>query len=104
MGVTPASVTLTQKGSDTMLELCQIFSEDFHEDYPWINVEVTGGGSGTGISALINGQVDMAQASRAMKASEMTAAQANGVEPGASSRWPSTVSPSSPTRATASPS
>jgi len=44
-------------------------------------VEITGGGSGTGISALINGQVDLAQASRAIKASEITAAQANGVEP-----------------------
>jgi phosphate transport system substrate-binding protein len=81
MGITPSSVTLTQKGSDTMLELCQIFSEEFHEDYPWVTVEITGGGSGTGISALINGQVDLAQASRAIKASEITAAQANGVEP-----------------------
>jgi len=81
MGTTPASITLTQKGSDTMLELCQIFSEDFHEEFPWITVEIAGGGSGTGISALINGQVDLAQASRAIKASEITAANANGVNP-----------------------
>jgi len=81
MGLTPSSVTLTQKGSDTMLELCQLFSEDFHADYPWISVEISGGGSGSGISALINGQVDLAQASRAMKASEITSAQANGVDP-----------------------
>ncbi len=81
MGLTPSAVTITQKGSDTMLELCQIFSEEFNADYPWITVEVSGGGSGTGISALINGQVDIAQASRAMKSSERTSAIANGVEP-----------------------
>ncbi|HQN75648.1 MAG TPA: phosphate ABC transporter substrate-binding protein [Methanomassiliicoccales archaeon] len=81
MGATPAPVTLSQKGSDTMLELCQIFSEDFHEEFPWITVEITGGGSGTGISALINKQVDLAQASRSIKASEITAANANGVYP-----------------------
>jgi len=81
LGLTPSSVVLTQKGSDTMLELCQLFSEDFHQDYPWISVEVSGGGSGTGISALINKQVDIAQASRQMKASEIAAAQANGVDP-----------------------
>jgi phosphate transport system substrate-binding protein len=81
MGVTPSAITLTQKGSDTMLELCQIFSEEFHNEYPWITVEVTGGGSGTGISALINKQVDLAQASRSMKASEIASANANGVYP-----------------------
>ncbi len=75
------STVIKQKGSDTMLELCQLFSEDFHQEYPWISVEISGGGSGTGISALINGQIDIAQASRQMKASEITAAQANDVDP-----------------------
>ncbi len=81
MGVTPASVTLTQKGSDTLLELCQLWSEDFHADNSWITVEVSGGGSSTGITALVGGQVDLAQASRKIKTSEIEAAQANGVNP-----------------------
>jgi len=81
MGVTPASITLTQKGSDTMLELCQLWSEEFRAEYPWITIDVSGGGSGTGIAALINGQVDIAQASRNIKASEIEAAHANGVNP-----------------------
>ncbi len=81
MGISPASVTLTQKGSDTLLELCQLWSEDFHADNSWITVEVSGGGSSTGITALVNGQVDLAQASRKIKASEIEAAQANDVNP-----------------------
>ncbi len=81
MGVTPSAVTLTQKGSDTLLELCQLWSEDFHADNSWITVEVSGGGSSTGITALVNGQVDLAQASRKIKTSEIEAAQANGVNP-----------------------
>ncbi len=81
MGVNPSSVVLNQKGSDTLLELCQLWSEDFHDEYPWISVEIAGGGSSTGITALINGQVDMAQASRQIKASEIASAQSNGVNP-----------------------
>jgi len=81
MGITPASVVLQQKGSDTLLELCQLWSEDFKSDYPWLTVEIAGGGSSTGITALINKQVDMAQASRKIKSSEITSAQANGVNP-----------------------
>jgi phosphate transport system substrate-binding protein len=81
LGITPPAVTLTQKGSDTLLELCQLWSEDFHADNSWITVEVSGGGSSTGIAALINGQVDLAQASRKIKTSEIEAAQANGVNP-----------------------
>ncbi|OPX61289.1 MAG: PBP superfamily domain protein [Methanomassiliicoccales archaeon PtaB.Bin215] len=81
MGVNPSSVVLNQKGSDTLLELCQLWSEDFHDEYPWISVEIAGGGSSTGIAALINGQVDMAQASRQIKSSEIASAQSNGVNP-----------------------
>jgi len=64
------TITVTQKGSDTLLELMQNCAERFHEDHPDIVVEVTGGGSGTGIAALIAGEVDVAQASRQMKPSE----------------------------------
>ncbi len=48
---------------------------------PEVSIAVTGGGSGTGIASLINGTVDIANASRAMKESEIEAAQANGFDP-----------------------
>ncbi|MFP4545312.1 MAG: PstS family phosphate ABC transporter substrate-binding protein [Methanomassiliicoccales archaeon] len=73
--------TIAQKGSDTLLELMQNGAEQFHQDQTGISVQVTGGGSGTGIAALINGQVDVAQASREMKDSEMADAQSAGVDP-----------------------
>jgi len=71
--------TINQKGSDTLLELMQNCAEQFHNDYPGINVQVTGGGSGTGIAALISGEVDIAQASRQMKSSEYDQAIAAGL-------------------------
>jgi phosphate transport system substrate-binding protein len=49
--------------------------------HPEVSISVTGGGSGTGIAAMINGTVDIANASRAMKSEEISAAQANGIEP-----------------------
>lgn len=81
LGNTPGSVTLKQSGSDTMLEMCQIWSEDFHANYTWINVEVSGGGSGKGISDFKSNVNDMAQASRAMTAQERTDAIAAGRDP-----------------------
>jgi len=74
-------VRITQKGSDTMLELCQIWAEDYMIENSNADVEITGGGSGTGITALINGQVDVAQASRQIKASEIASAQTAGFTP-----------------------
>jgi phosphate transport system substrate-binding protein len=81
LGNTPTAVTLKQTGSDTMLELCQIWSEDFHSNYSWINVEISGGGSGKGISDFKANTNDMAQASRAMTAQERTDAIAAGRNP-----------------------
>jgi len=49
--------------------------------YPGVRIAVTGGGSGTGIAAMINGTVDIANASRKMKPEEIAAAQANGIAP-----------------------
>lgn len=72
---------IVQKGSDTMLELCQYWAEDFNADSDGIEVQVFGGGSSTGITALINKQADVAQASRQIKASEMASAQAAGFTP-----------------------
>jgi phosphate transport system substrate-binding protein len=61
---------LTVKGSDTMVILGQRFAEEYMKAHPGTVVQVNGGGSGTGIAALINGSVDLAQASRAMKDEE----------------------------------
>jgi phosphate transport system substrate-binding protein len=65
-----AMQTITQKGSDTMILLCQKWAEKFAAVHPDIVVQASGGGSGTGISALINGTTDIATASRPMKPAE----------------------------------
>lgn len=61
---------LTIKGSDTMVILTQRLAEEYMKAHPGEVVQVNGGGSGTGIAALINGSVDMAMASRPMKDDE----------------------------------
>lgn len=71
-----ASVTVTAqdkitvKGSDTMVILAQRWAEKYMAAHPDVVIQVTGGGSGTGISALINGTTDICNASRPMKPSE----------------------------------
>ncbi len=72
---------IQNKGSDTLLNVAQAWAEAYAEVNPTIAVAVTGGGSGTGISAMINGTVDMANSSRKMRDSEIEAARSNGVEP-----------------------
>jgi len=64
------AASLTIKGSDTMVLLGQRWAEEYMKKNPDTAVQVTGGGSGTGISALINGTTDICQASREMKAAE----------------------------------
>lgn len=66
----PAGRIITIKGSDTMVILGQRWAEDYMKARRDIVVQVTGGGSGTGIAALINGATDIAQASRPMKPEE----------------------------------
>jgi len=63
--------TVTIKGSDTMVILAQRWAEKYMEKNPDVSVQVTGGGSGVGISALINGSTDICNSSRPMKKSEM---------------------------------
>lgn len=65
-----AASTITVKGSDTMVLLGQRWAEEYMKKSPGTTIQVTGGGSGTGISALINGTTDICQASRVMKAAE----------------------------------
>ncbi len=61
---------ITVKGSDTMVILAQRWAEKYMAVHPDVTIQVTGGGSGTGISALINGTTDICNASRPMKPSE----------------------------------
>ena len=72
---------IQNKGSDTLLNVAQAWAEAYAAVNPNIAVAVTGGGSGTGISAMINGTVDIANSSRKMRESEIEAARGNGVEP-----------------------
>jgi phosphate transport system substrate-binding protein len=67
---TPATDRITVKGSDTMVILAQKWAEVYMKSNPNAAIQVTGGGSGVGISALINGATDIANASRKMKATE----------------------------------
>ncbi len=62
--------SITIKGSDTMVTLGQRWAEVYMQKFPAAIVQVTGGGTGTGISALINGTTDICQASRKMKEKE----------------------------------
>jgi phosphate transport system substrate-binding protein len=75
------SITIKQKGSDTMLELAQVWADEFHANDSGVSIEVAGGGSGTGIAALINKQVAIAQSSRPITAAEMNSAIAAGLNP-----------------------
>lgn len=72
---------IQNKGSDTLVNVALAWAENYRLVKPDISIAVTGGGSGTGIASLINGTVDIANASRAMKESEFEDARANGIEP-----------------------
>ena len=72
---------LQNKGSDTLVNVAQAWAEEYSKVNASCAVAVTGGGSGTGISAMINGTVDIANSSRAMKEKEMEMAVANGINP-----------------------
>ncbi len=76
-----AQRAIQNKGSDTLVNLALAWAEAYRKVEPSVSIAVTGGGSGTGIAALINGTVDIANASRKMKDKEVMAAQANGIEP-----------------------
>ena len=69
------------KGSDTEVNLVQKLAEKFIEINPKLSIAVTGGGSGVGISALINSETDIANSSRQMKEEEIEKAKENGINP-----------------------
>ncbi|MEK6753297.1 MAG: phosphate ABC transporter substrate-binding protein [Chloroflexota bacterium] len=72
---------IENKGSDTIVNLALAWAEAYQVEHPDVRISVTGGGSGTGIAALINNTVDLANASRQIKAEEIEEARAKGVEP-----------------------
>lgn len=62
---------ITVKGSDTMVILAQRWAEIYMKQHPETSVQVTGGGSGVGLAALINGTTDIATSSRPIKSTEV---------------------------------
>ena len=76
-----SSTYIENKGSDTIVNLALAWAERYQAEHPEVRISVTGGGSGTGIASIINGTVDIANASRQIKEEEIDAAQSNGVEP-----------------------
>ena len=72
---------IQNKGSDTLVNVAQAWAEAYQTVDPATVVAVSGGGSGTGIAALINGTVDIANASRAMKDKEIKLAKDGGHDP-----------------------
>lgn len=72
---------VTVKGSDTMVHLVSTWAEDFMNHQAGSEISVTGGGSGTGIAALINGTTDICAASRGIKEKELKLARDRGITP-----------------------
>ncbi len=82
LGVNAADRTLIQnKGSDTLVNVAQAWAEKYREVDAGVAIAVSGGGSGTGIAAMINGTVDIANASRKMKKREVNSAKKKGQNP-----------------------
>ncbi len=81
--VPPSSpaIYIQNKGSDTIVNLALAWAERYQQIHPEASISVTGGGSGTGIAALINRTVDIANASRQISPEEIKAAEAAGVKP-----------------------
>jgi phosphate transport system substrate-binding protein len=78
----PQAVTSIQnKGSDTIVNLALAWAEFYQTGHPEVSISVTGGGTGTGIAALINGTADLANASRQITPDEVKQAKANGRDP-----------------------
>jgi phosphate transport system substrate-binding protein len=74
-------VYIQNKGSDTIVNLALAWAEKYQTIHPEVSISVTGGGTGTGITALIDKTVDIANASRQMQAEEKANAQKNNVNP-----------------------
>ena len=80
-GNAQARTEIQNKGSDTLVNVAQTFAEESAKANPEVAIAVSGGGSGTGIPAMINGTVDIANSSRKMKDKEIKQAQERGQNP-----------------------
>jgi phosphate transport system substrate-binding protein len=73
--------TIENKGSDTLVNLALAWAEHYMRLNPEVRISVTGGGTGTGIASMLNGTVNVANASREMKPEEIEAARGLGLSP-----------------------
>jgi len=76
-----AALTIQNTGSDTLVNLALAWAEAYMRLHPDVRISVTGGGSGTGIASLLNGTIQIANASREMSKEEIKTAEAKGFEP-----------------------
>jgi len=81
LSIAYAGTTVTVKGSDTLVRLGQRWAEEYMKKNPGSTIQVSGGGSGTGIAALLNGSTDICEASRDMKKKEYKLAERKGITP-----------------------
>ncbi|HVM70869.1 MAG TPA: phosphate ABC transporter substrate-binding protein [Anaerolineales bacterium] len=72
---------IQDKGSDTIVNLALAWAEKYQAEHANVSISVTGGGTGTGIAALLNRTTDIANASRQMQAVEIQQAKAKGLDP-----------------------
>jgi phosphate transport system substrate-binding protein len=76
-----SSNAITDRGSDTLVNLALAWAETYAKIDPSVSISVSGGGSGVGITSLIEKTTDIANASRAIKPEEVQSAKDNGVIP-----------------------
>jgi len=81
VGMVSAASTITIKGSDTLVRLGQRWAEEYMKLNEGVVIQVSGGGSGTGIAALLNGATDICESSRDMKGKEHDLAKEKGLNP-----------------------
>ncbi|MFO7945734.1 MAG: phosphate ABC transporter substrate-binding protein [Armatimonadota bacterium] len=78
---TGEATTITQIGSTTVLPAAEKWQKAYNDEHPNVDIAISGGGSGTGIGALVEGTADIAMASRAIKDKEVKNAEDAGVNP-----------------------
>jgi len=80
-GRVTSGATLEDQGSDTLVNLALAWAEAYQQEHPDVRISVTGGGSGAGLAALINGTTDIANASRPIKPEEVDQGKQKGFTP-----------------------
>jgi phosphate transport system substrate-binding protein len=75
------ALSIQNIGSDTMVNVAQAWAEEYAKIEPGVSIEVSGGGSGVGVAALINGTADIANSSRHLEPEEEDKAKKGGHEP-----------------------